>query len=108
MAPFKNALVKKPAKVTFTVKGANAGSNQSVYITGSSWEMANWTTGLYPLALTNLNGVWSGNYYIGEGCTYEFKAIKKTSSGNVTCESGSNKTYTVPSGGGSYTWTWVN
>ncbi len=108
MASFKNALVKKPAKVTFTVRNANASSNQSVYITGGAWELANWTTGFYPLPLTNSSGVWSGSYYIGEGCTYEFKAIKKNSSGNVTWEGGSNKFYTVPLSGGSYTWTWAN
>lgn len=106
MAPFASTLVMKPVPVNFTVNNVNPGSDQNVYLSGSRWEMSNWTTGVYPLQLTNSNGRYTGTTYLGEGRTYQFKAIMKNSSGNVTWQGGNNQSYTVPTGGGSYTWSW--
>lgn len=108
LAPFADTLAMKPAPVTFTVNNANTSYGQNVYVTGSRWELSNWTTGVYPLSLTYSNGSWTGTTYLGEGRNYQFKGIKKDSSGNVTWEGGNNKSYTVPTGGGSYTWSWTN
>ncbi|MBZ9606305.1 family 14 glycosylhydrolase [Clostridium estertheticum] len=106
MAPFADALVMKPVPVTFTVNNVNPGSGQNVYLCGSEWELSNWTTGVYPLPLTNSNGRYTGTTYLGEGRTYQFKAIMKDGSKNVTWESGNSQSYTVPTRGGSYTWNW--
>lgn len=108
MGPFASTLVMKPVPVTFTVNNANTSYGQNVYISGNRWELANWTTGFYPLSLTYNNGSWIGTAYLGEGINYQFKAIKKDSNGTVIWEGGNNKSYTVPIGGGSYTWNWTN
>lgn len=108
MAPFANALSMKPVPVTFTVNNANTSYGQNIYVSGSRWELSNWTTGSYVSPLNYNNGNWTGTTYLGEGRTYQFKAIKKDNSGNVSWQSGDNKSYTVPSGGGSYNWNWSN
>jgi hypothetical protein len=108
MAPFANALSLNPVPVTFTVNNANTSYGQNIYVSGSRWELSNWTTGSYVSPLNYNNGNWTGTTYLGEGRTYQFKAIKKDNSGNVSWQSGDNKSYTVPSGGGSYNWNWSN
>ena len=108
MAPFANTLSLKPVPVTFTVNNANTSYGQNIYVSGSRWELSNWTTGSYVSPLNYNNGNWTGTTYLGEGRTYQFKAIKKDNSGNVSWQSGDNKSYTVPSGGGSYNWNWSN
>lgn len=108
MAPFADILAMKPVPVSFTVNNANTYYGQNVYVVGNRWELAKWTTGVYPFALSYSNGRWIGTAYLGEGRYYEFKAIKKDGSGNVIWEGGGNKVYTVPAGGGSYTWSWTN
>lgn len=104
MSTFKSVLIKTPVPVKFTVTNANTSYGTNVYITGNAWELGNWTTGEYAFPLSYSNGNWVGTAYLSQGTTYEFKAIKVDSSGNVTWESGSNKSYTVPAGGGSYNW----
>ncbi|SFD14118.1 family 14 glycosylhydrolase [Clostridium uliginosum] len=101
---FADILVKKPVPVTFTLNNVNVKDGEKIYIVGNGWEMANWTTGLYPSQLTYKGGKATATVYLAEGRNYEFKAIKKDASGNVTWESGNNQSYTVPTGGGSYTW----
>jgi hypothetical protein len=108
MTPFADAIAMKPVAVNFTVSGANTSYGQNVYLTGSRWEIGDWTTGSYAFPLSYSNGNWVGTMYLGQNRAYEFKAIKKDGSGNVTWENGSNHSYTVPTGGGSYTWSWVN
>lgn len=104
MGPFADALAMKPVPVTFTVNNVSLNSGQNLYLTGSRWEMANWSTGFYPSQLANSNGNYSTTMYLGEGHNYQFKAIKKDSSGNVIWEDGNNQYYNVPTGGGTYTW----
>lgn len=106
LAPFADTLVMKPVPVTFTVNNVTLNSGQSLYLTGSRWEMANWTTGLYPSNLTYSNGSYKVTTYLGEGRSYQFKTIKKDASGNVIWQGGNNQNYTVPVGGGSYTFSW--
>ncbi|AFH60849.1 family 14 glycosylhydrolase [Paenibacillus caseinilyticus] len=108
MSSFRDALAMTPTAVTFVVKGAPTASGDTVYVTGSRWEMGNWTTGVYPLKLTynSTTADWRGTAYIGSGRNYEFKAIVKNSAGAVTWEPGSNNTLTVPSAASTYTITW--
>ncbi|WP_139491008.1 family 14 glycosylhydrolase [Brevibacillus dissolubilis] len=108
MAPFRDAVALNPVPVTFTVNNANATTGQTVYVVGDRWELGKWDTVVYPAKLTNTSGVWKATVYLGENRTYNFKAIKKDGSGNVVWEGGSNKNYSVPAGGGSYTWSWTN
>ncbi len=105
---FQDAIVMKPVPVTFTVNNANTVTGQSVYVTGSRWELGKWDTAYYPPKLSYANGTWTGTIYIGANRTYEFKAIKKNGSGQVIWEGGANQTWTVPTTGGTYTWNWVN
>ncbi|GAA0076443.1 family 14 glycosylhydrolase [Clostridium sp. CTA-5] len=106
--PFIDTLVRKPVPVTFTIDNVNLNNGEKLYLTGSNWEMANWTTGLYPSEFTCKDGKATITVYLGEGQNYEFKAIKKDKSGNVTWESGDNHSYTVPEDGGNYNWSWNN
>ena len=108
MDGFRNALSLKPVPVKITVNNANTSYGQNVFITGSGWELANWTTGVYPFPLTYTNGSWAGTVYLGEGRNYQFKAIKKDANSNIVWENGNNKSYTVPTGGGNLqvTGTW--
>ncbi len=108
LAPFSDTLAVKPVPVKFTVNNANTIYGQNVYVTGTRWEMSNWTTGSYATPLSYDNGNWVGTTYLGQGHTYQFKAIKKDGSGNVSWQGGTNNSYTVPSDSGSYTWNWTN
>lgn len=108
LTPFSDTLAMKPVPVKFTVSNANTTYGQNVYVTGTRWEMSNWTIGSYATPLSYDKGNWIGSTYLGEGRTYQFKAIKKDGSGNISWQNGTNNYYTVPSGGGSYTWNWIN
>ncbi|WP_426452190.1 family 14 glycosylhydrolase [Paenibacillus sp. S-38] len=105
---FRDAIAMTPAAVTFVVKGAPAASGDTVYVTGSRWEMGNWTTGVYPIKLTynSTTADWRGTAYIGSGRSYEFKAIVKNSAGTVTWEPGSNNVLTGPTAASTYTINW--
>ncbi len=106
MTPFADILAIKPVPITFTVNNVNLARDENLYLTGSRWEMANWTTGFYPLQFKNNNGSYTITTYLGEGSNYQFKAIKKNSNGNIIWQSNYNQCYTVPKGGGFYTWSW--
>ncbi|MCR8645123.1 family 14 glycosylhydrolase [Paenibacillus sp. N1-5-1-14] len=106
LSNFSDAIAMKPVPVTFRVKGANTASGEEVYITGSRWELGKWTTSVYAPKLTYSGGDWVGTVYLGSNRYYEFKALKKNSSGSVTWQSGANKTWTVPSTGGEYVVNW--
>ncbi|WP_248926884.1 family 14 glycosylhydrolase [Paenibacillus hamazuiensis] len=106
---FRDAIAMTPIPVTFIVKNAPTASGDSVYITGSRWEMGNWTTGLYPFKLTynSATADWRGTAYIGASRYYEFKAITKTSSGALKeWEPGDNNKWTTPTAGTTYTINW--
>lgn len=108
LAPFSDTLAMKPVPVKFTVNNSNTIYGQNIYVIGTRWEMSNWTTDSYATPLSYDNGNWVGTTYLGEGRTYQFKAIKKDGSGNVSWQGGTNNSYTVPSDSGSYTWNWTN
>ncbi|MCZ8518160.1 family 14 glycosylhydrolase [Paenibacillus mucilaginosus] len=108
MSSFRDAIAMTPVPVTFIVKGAPAASGDTVYVTGSRWEMGSWTTGVYPLKLTYNSSTadWRGTAYIGSGRNYEFKALIKNSAGTATWEPGANNTLTAPAAASNYTITW--
>ncbi|AOR23596.1 family 14 glycosylhydrolase [Clostridium taeniosporum] len=97
---FANYIIKKPVKVTFKIDNLNLKEGENLYLTGNSWEMANWTTGLYPSKFNYKDRKATVTVNLAEDHTYEFKAIKKDKDGKVTWESGNNHSYTVQSSGG--------
>lgn len=94
--------------VTFNINNATTSWGQNVYLVGSSSELGSWATGsaLGSAACPSYPN-WTITAELQPGQNIEFKAIKKDSSGNVTWESCSNHTYTVPTTGtGSTTFNW--
>jgi alpha-amylase len=80
--------------VTFEVNATTA-LGQNVYVTGSIAPLSNWNTGS-AIALSSASyPVWRGTVNIAPSTAFEYKFIKKDSSGTVTWESGSNRTYTT-------------
>ncbi|MDF2571042.1 MAG: beta-amylase [Sporomusa sp.] len=109
MDVYRDAIAMTPIPVTFIVKNAPTVSGDSVYVTGSRWEMGNWTTGVYPLKLTYSSSTadWRGTAYIGASRYYEFKAIIKDGGSNFkSWEPGANNTWSTPTAGTNYTITW--
>lgn len=94
--------------VTFTVTNATTAWGQNLYISGNIAELGNWApvSAAGPASCPNYP-TWQLTVSLPAGKAIEFKAIKKDSSGNVVWQSGSNKTYTVPtSGTGSVSVSW--
>lgn len=70
---------------------------QNIYIVGSIPELGSWTAAKSTEAMLNPNyPVWFLPVSVPKGATFEYKFIKKDSSGNVVWESGSNRSYTAP------------
>jgi glycogen operon protein len=87
-------------KVDFTVNGYVTSSGQDLYVTGNVAELGNWDTS----KAIKLNWVdsdtWSGPAFFStsKGTTIQYKFIVKQGA-TVTWETGSNRTYNVPSSG---------
>ncbi|MFF3947625.1 carbohydrate-binding module family 20 domain-containing protein [Streptomyces sp. NPDC001902] len=72
---------------------------QNVYVVGNNAALGNWNTGnALPLSSVAYP-VWKLDVSMGAGTSFEYKYIKKDGSGNVTWESGGNRTATVPASG---------
>ena len=70
---------------------------QNVFVIGNIAELGNWNTGA-ALALSSATyPVWRGTVNLAPSTTFEYKYIKKDGSGNVTWESGANRSYTTSS-----------
>lgn len=106
---FREYIALTPVPVTFTMNNVTLASGYSPYVVGDRQELGMWDPYYYasPLAY-NTTGSYKSTVYLAAGKTYNFKGIKKNASNSVTWEGGSNKVYTVPTSGGSYTWNWVN
>ncbi|SPJ86707.1 probable glucan 1,4-alpha-glucosidase [Fusarium torulosum] len=75
--------------ITFSVKDVEVTSDQKVYIVGSVTELSNWSPE-DGIALTESKGLWTAKVKIPSDTTFEYKYIKKTTSGTVTWESDPN------------------
>ncbi|WUD71626.1 alpha-amylase family glycosyl hydrolase [Streptomyces sp. NBC_00510] len=72
---------------------------QNVYVVGNNAALGNWNTGnALPLS-SAAYPVWKLDVSMGAGTSFEYKYIKKDAGGNVTWESGANRTATVPTSG---------
>ncbi|MER5745654.1 carbohydrate-binding module family 20 domain-containing protein [Streptomyces sp. NPDC002225] len=81
--------------------GVNATTQlgQNIYVTGDQGALGNWNTGaalkLDPAAYP----VWKLDVALPAGTTFAYKYLRKDANGNVTWESGANRTATVPATG---------
>ncbi|MFD4263605.1 carbohydrate-binding module family 20 domain-containing protein [Streptomyces sp. NPDC058534] len=93
--------------VSFAVN-ATTSWGQSIYVTGNRPELGNWNPGnalkLDPAAYP----VWKGDVELPEGTSFEYKYVRKDEAGNVTWESGANRTATVASTRTTLDDTWRN
>ncbi|MEU9095509.1 carbohydrate-binding module family 20 domain-containing protein [Streptomyces sp. NPDC048428] len=81
--------------------GVNATTQlgQNIYVTGNQSALGSWN----PAAALKLDPatypVWKLDVSLPAGTSFEYKYVRKDASGNVTWESGANRTATVPSSG---------
>ncbi|GGT32462.1 alpha-amylase [Streptomyces kurssanovii] len=72
---------------------------QNIYVTGNQPALGNWN----PAGAVKLDPsaypVWKADVNLAAGTSFEYKYIRKDGAGNVTWESGANRTATVPSSG---------
>lgn len=92
--------------VTFTVHNATTSLGQNVYICGSHSALGSWNTAnaAGPAACPTYPS-WSVTVNLPVGQTIQFKAIKRDV-GDVVWETVDNRSYTVPTGGGSMSFDW--
>ncbi|MFD0378358.1 carbohydrate-binding module family 20 domain-containing protein [Streptomyces sp. NPDC127112] len=83
---------------------------QDVYVTGDRAELGNWSTNSTALKLDPASyPVWKLDVTLPAGTTFAYKYVRKDASGNVTWESGANRSATVPANGKvTLTDTWRN
>ncbi|MFJ9579407.1 carbohydrate-binding module family 20 domain-containing protein [Streptomyces sp. NPDC101191] len=86
------------AGASFNVNATTV-TGQNVYVTGNRAELGNWS----PAAALKLDPaaypVWKLAVTLPAGTAFEYKYIRKDEAGNVTWESGANRTATVPASG---------
>ena len=97
--------------VRFVVNDATTDPGENVYLVGNVHELGNWDTsravGPFFNQVVHEYPNWYYDVNLPKDRNVEFKFIKKDGSGNVTWESGSNRTYATPSSAtGEYTGTW--
>ncbi|MFF3500896.1 carbohydrate-binding module family 20 domain-containing protein [Streptomyces sp. NPDC003247] len=72
---------------------------ENIYVTGNQSALGNWNTSNALKLDPTSYPVWKLDVELTAGTSFEYKYIRKDASGNVTWESGSNRTATVPSSG---------
>ncbi|MFG2623809.1 carbohydrate-binding module family 20 domain-containing protein [Streptomyces sp. NPDC048473] len=72
---------------------------QNIYVTGNQSALGNWNTGSALKLDPATYPVWKLDVSMPAGTAFEYKYLRKDASGNVTWESGANRTATVPSSG---------
>ncbi|GAA4846174.1 carbohydrate binding domain-containing protein [Kitasatospora terrestris] len=90
---------------TSTTTGASFAVNattavgQNIYVVGNNASLGNWNTGSALLLSSASYPVWKLDVAMAAGTAFEYKYIRKDAAGNVTWESGANRTATVPASG---------
>ncbi|WP_435970478.1 carbohydrate-binding module family 20 domain-containing protein [Streptomyces sp. Qhu_M48] len=78
---------------------ATTAVGQNIYVTGNRAELGNWS----PAAALKLDPaaypVWKLTVGLPAGTAFEYKYLRKDAAGNVTWESGANRTATIPASG---------
>ncbi|WP_405493596.1 carbohydrate-binding module family 20 domain-containing protein [Streptomyces sp. NBC_00096] len=87
-----------PAGASFAVSATTV-PGQNIYVTGDRAELGSWNTGsalkLDPAAYP----VWKLDVTLPPGAVFAYKYVRKDAAGNVTWESGANRSATVPANG---------
>ncbi len=72
---------------------------QNIYVTGDRAELGAWNTGSALKLDSAAYPVWKLDVTLPAGTSFAYKYVRKDASGNVTWESGANRTAAVPAGG---------
>ncbi|MGA5700147.1 carbohydrate-binding module family 20 domain-containing protein [Peterkaempfera bronchialis] len=72
---------------------------QNIYVVGNTATLGNWDTGKALLLSSASYPVWRLDVAMSANTSFEYKYIRKDAGGNVTWETGANRTATVPTGG---------
>ncbi|MFE6662348.1 carbohydrate-binding module family 20 domain-containing protein [Streptomyces sp. NPDC057697] len=72
---------------------------QNIYVTGDQPALGNWDPAAAPKLDPAAYPVWKLDVSLPAGTSFAYKYVRKDASGNVTWESGANRTATVPSSG---------
>ncbi|MFG2296595.1 carbohydrate-binding module family 20 domain-containing protein [Streptomyces sp. NPDC048603] len=82
---------------------------QNIHVTGDHPALGSWNTGAAPRLDPAAYPVWKLDVTLPAGTTFAYKYVRKDASGNVTWESGANRSATVPANGKvTLTDTWRN
>ncbi|MBB1253885.1 alpha amylase C-terminal domain-containing protein [Streptomyces sp. OF3] len=84
--------------VSFNVN-ATTQWGQNIHVAGSCQQLGGWNTGTAPKLDPAAYPVWKGSFQIPAGTTCQYKYLRKDAGGAVTWEGGTNRSFTVPSGG---------
>ncbi|MFD0330840.1 carbohydrate-binding module family 20 domain-containing protein [Streptacidiphilus monticola] len=93
-----NAASTTPVGVTFDETRTTV-TGQNVYVVGSIDALGFWDTGKAVALSSSGYPVWSTTLSIAPNTSFEYKYLIKDASGNVTWESGSNRSYTTGASG---------
>ncbi|WP_406860553.1 carbohydrate-binding module family 20 domain-containing protein [Streptomyces sp. HUAS MG47] len=74
-------------------------TGQNIHVTGNRAELGSWSPSAAPKLDPAAYPVWKLDVALPAGTTFEYKYIRKDAAGNVTWESGANRTATVPASG---------
>ncbi|MER7624246.1 carbohydrate-binding module family 20 domain-containing protein [Streptomyces sp. NPDC126503] len=74
-------------------------TGQNIYVTGNRAELGNWNPAAAPKLDPAAYPVWKLAVNLPAGTVFEYKYVRKDAAGNVTWESGANRTATVPASG---------
>ncbi|MFE1229405.1 carbohydrate-binding module family 20 domain-containing protein [Streptomyces sp. NPDC058745] len=72
---------------------------QDIYVTGNQSALGNWSPAAAPKLDPASYPVWKLTVSLPAGTSFEYKYVRKDAAGNVTWESGANRTATVPASG---------
>ncbi|PSK73027.1 glycosidase [Streptomyces sp. CS149] len=81
--------------------GVNATTQpgQNIHVTGDQTALGNWNPANAPKLDPATYPVWKLDVALPAGTTFAYKYVRKDAAGNVTWESGANRTATVPASG---------
>ncbi|MFF9840819.1 carbohydrate-binding module family 20 domain-containing protein [Streptomyces sp. NPDC013740] len=86
------------AGTSFNVNATTV-TGQNIYVTGNRAELGNWAPAAAPKLDPAAYPVWKLTVSLPAGTSFEYKYVRKDAAGNVTWESGANRTATVPASG---------
>ncbi|MEV3990878.1 carbohydrate-binding module family 20 domain-containing protein [Streptomyces sp. NPDC049837] len=72
---------------------------ENIYVTGNQSALGNWNPAAAPKLDPATYPVWKLDVTLPAGTAFEYKYLRKDAAGNVTWESGANRTATVPASG---------